>query len=97
MRKYRLLAILERAASDNRYAVGNDERAKYTIAGERNSGVICLNGAAARCAMKGDIVIIIAYAQMDENEARTLKPNVVLVDENNRIVKNFKEEANSTI
>ena len=69
----------------------------YTIAGERNSGVICLNGAAARCAMKGDIVIIIAYAQMDENEARTLKPKVVLVDENNRIVKNFKEEANSTI
>lgn len=69
----------------------------YTIAGERNSGVICLNGAAARCAMKGDIVIIIAYAQMDEKEARTLKPKVVLVDENNRIVKNFKEEANSTI
>lgn len=59
--------------------------------------MICLNGAAARCAMKGDIVIIIAYAQMDENEARTLKPKVVLVDENNRIVKNFKEEANSTI
>ncbi len=69
----------------------------YTIAGERGSGVICLNGAAARCAMKGDIVIIIAYAQMDENEARVLKPKVVLVDENNKIVRNFKEKANSTI
>lgn len=69
----------------------------YTIAGKRGSGVICLNGAAARCAMKGDIVIIIAYAQMDETEARSLKPKVVLVDENNRIVRNFKEEANSTV
>ncbi|SKA69194.1 L-aspartate 1-decarboxylase [Succinivibrio dextrinosolvens DSM 3072] len=69
----------------------------YTIPGERGSGVICLNGAAARCAMKGDIVIIIAYAQMDEKEARALKPKVVLVDEKNHIVKNFSEKANATI
>ena len=69
----------------------------YTIPGERGSGVICLNGAAARCAMKGDIVIIIAYAQMDEQEARTLKPKVVLVDEKNHIVKNFSEKANETV
>jgi len=69
----------------------------YTIPGERGSGVICLNGAAARCAMKGDIVIIIAYAQMDEKEARDLKPKVVLVDEKNHIVKNFSEKANATV
>ncbi|NLK85708.1 MAG: aspartate 1-decarboxylase [Aeromonadales bacterium] len=69
----------------------------YTIAGPRKSGVICLNGAAARCAMKGDIVIIIAYGLMDEQEAKSLVPKVVLVDENNRIVKNFTEKANSTI
>lgn len=69
----------------------------YTIPGERGSGVICLNGAAARCAMKGDIVIIIAYAQMDENEARELKPKVVLVDENNHIVRKFAEKANATV
>jgi aspartate 1-decarboxylase len=69
----------------------------YTIPGERGSGVICLNGAAARCAMKGDIVIIIAYAQMDEQEARALKPKVVLVDEKNHIVKNFSEKANATV
>lgn len=69
----------------------------YTIPGERGSGVICLNGAAARCAMKGDIVIIIAYAQMDEKEARALKPKVVLVDEKNHIVKNFSEKANATV
>lgn len=69
----------------------------YTIPGERGSGVICLNGAAARCAMKGDIVIIIAYAQMDEKEAHDLKPKVVLVDEKNHIVKNFSEKANATV
>lgn len=69
----------------------------YTIPGERGSGVICLNGAAARCAMRGDIVIIIAYAQMDEKEARELKPKVVLVDENNHIVRKFAEKANATV
>ena len=69
----------------------------YTIAGKRQSGVICLNGAAARCALKGDIVIIIAYAQMDEKEARALQPKVVLVDEQNKIVKNFTEKANATV
>lgn len=69
----------------------------YTIAGKRGSGVICLNGAAARCAMKGDIVIIIAYAQMDEAEAKALSPKVVLVDEHNAILKEFVEEANKTI
>ena len=69
----------------------------YTIAGKRQSGVICLNGAAARCAMKGDIVIIIAYAQMDEKEAKSLVSKVVLVDNQNKIVNNFVEKANSTI
>lgn len=69
----------------------------YTIAGKRGSGVICLNGAAARCAMKGDIVIIIAYAQMDEAEAKALSPKVVLVDEHNAMLKEFVEEANKTI
>lgn len=57
----------------------------YTIPGKRGSGVICLNGAAARCALEGDIVIIIAYAQMDEKEAKALEPKVVLVDKRNHI------------
>ena len=65
----------------------------YTIPGKRGSGVICLNGAAARCALEGDIVIIIAYAQMDEKEAKALEPKVVLVDKQNHIVKNFEEKA----
>lgn len=69
----------------------------YTIPGKRGSGVICLNGAAARCALEGDIVIIIAYAQMDEKEAKSLEPKVVLVDKRNHIVKNFEEKAGHTV
>ena len=69
----------------------------YTIPGKRGSGVICLNGAAARCALEGDIVIIIAYAQMDEKEAKALEPKVVLVDKQNHIVKNFEEKAGHSV
>lgn len=60
----------------------------YTIAGPRNSGVICLNGAAARKVHPGDIVIIMAYAQMSLEEAKNFKPQIVFPDtETNRIVK----------
>lgn len=64
----------------------NGERLEtYVIEGERGSGVICLNGAAARRAQVGDTVIIIAYAWMSEEEARAYKPKVVFPDESNRI------------
>ena len=52
----------------------------YVIAGERGSGTVCLNGAAARRVMKGDIVIIIAYAMMTPEEARTHQPRVIFPD-----------------
>ena len=58
----------------------------YTIAGERGSGVIGINGAAARLVHPGDLVILIAYAQVDDREARDLQPNVVFVDSENRIM-----------
>jgi aspartate 1-decarboxylase len=58
----------------------------YTIAGERGSGVIGINGAAARLVQPGDIVILIAYGQMETAEARELQPKVVFVDAGNRIV-----------
>ena len=57
----------------------------YTIAGARGSGVICLNGAAARLTAEGDTVIIMSYAQYTEEEIRTLVPEIVFVDENNKI------------
>ena len=59
----------------------------YTIAGEKGSGVICLNGAAAHLAQKGDIIIIMAYADMSEDEAKTHRPKVVFVDSENNIKK----------
>ncbi len=63
--------------------VNNGERFEtYVISGE--SGMICLNGAAARCASVGDKVIIMAYAQLTPEEAAVHKPTVVFVDENNK-------------
>ena len=57
----------------------------YTIPGERGSGVICLNGAAARLVQKGDIVIIMSYVLMGNEEAKNHEPKVVLVNEQNKI------------
>jgi aspartate 1-decarboxylase len=59
----------------------------YVIPGERGSGVIGINGAAAHLVHPGDLVIIMSYSVLDEAEARALKPLVVHVDEKNRIVK----------
>ena len=57
----------------------------YTIAGEPGSGMICLNGAAARQVLTGDHIIIMAYAQMTPEEAQEFRPQVVFVDEDNKI------------
>ena len=59
----------------------------YVIRGERGSGVICLNGAAARLVQVGDVVIIISYAYMTPEEAKEFRPVAVFPDENNRLVK----------
>lgn len=58
----------------------------YTIAGERGSGVIGINGAAAHLMQENDLVILITYAQMTTEEARAYEPKVVHVDENNKVV-----------
>jgi aspartate 1-decarboxylase len=57
----------------------------YTIAGEPGSGMICLNGAAARCVSTGDHIIIMCYCEMTPEEAKTHKPSVVFVDGDNKI------------
>jgi len=57
----------------------------YTIAGKRGSGLICLNGAAARCVQVGDKVIIMSYCEMNGEEAKEHKPAVVFVDHSNKI------------
>ena len=70
------------------YNITNGARfATYTIEGDAGSGIICINGAAAHLAEPGHKVIICSYAEMLEEQARTLKPTVVLVDAQNRPIK----------
>ncbi len=58
----------------------------YVIRGEKGSGMICLNGAAARLVQVGDILIIMSYAMLDAQEAKNFKPTVVFPNENNQVV-----------
>ena len=68
------------------YNITNGERfSTYIIKGERGSGVIGLNGAAARKVMVNDLIIIISYASMVFEEAKTFKPTIVFPDENNQL------------
>lgn len=57
----------------------------YVIRGKRNSGTICLNGAAARLVQPGDIIIVISYMVVDENAVRAFKPKIIAVDANNTL------------
>ncbi|MGL4993437.1 MAG: aspartate 1-decarboxylase [Bacteroidales bacterium] len=72
------------------YIVNNNNAERldtYVIRGERNSGMICLNGAAARKVQAGDVIIIMSYAHMDFEEAKNFKPTVVFPDtETNRLI-----------
>ncbi|KIL34807.1 L-aspartate 1-decarboxylase [Cohnella kolymensis] len=69
----------------------------YTIPGPRGSGVICLNGAAARLVQPGDQVIIINYGYMTDDEARGHKPRIAIMDERNRVVNLLAAEPHSTV
>lgn len=77
IKEYQLVQIVD-VNNGNRFET-------YTIAGERGSGVMCLNGAAARCVSVHDKIILMAYAQMTPKEAKENKPNVVFVDDENKI------------
>ena len=77
--------------------LNNGERFEtYTIPGEAGSGVICINGAAARLVQVGDRVIIIAYVLMEPEEAKLFQPRVLVLDENNRVVRIKHEEIHGT-
>ncbi len=69
----------------------------YIIPGERGSGTICLNGAAARLVQEGDVVIILNYTMMTEEEARKHQPIVAIMDEHNRIIEKITAEPASTV
>ncbi len=67
--------------------INNGERFEtYVITGPRDSGVICLNGPAARKVQVGDIIIIISYAGMDFEDAKIWKPTVIFPDQNNKLI-----------
>ncbi|SHO43893.1 aspartate 1-decarboxylase [Anaerocolumna xylanovorans] len=73
--------------------INNGQRFEtYTIAGERGSGLICLNGAAARCVQVNDKIIIMAYAKLTPKEAKKHRPSVVFVDGHNHIVRKTNYE-----
>ena len=69
----------------------------YIIPGERGSGVVCLNGAAARLVQPGDIVIIISYAMVAEEMIRQHQPKIAIMDENNRIAQMISYEPEATV
>ncbi len=77
------------------YNMNNGERFEtYVIKGERDSGTICLNGAAARKVAVGDRIIIVSYASYDEEECKSHEPTLVYVDGINRITKLLKPTSN---
>ena len=87
-------------ANEKVQIVNNNNGARfetYIIPGERGSGVICLNGAAARLVQKGDIVIIISYVLIAEERVPFHHPKVAIMDENNRIVEMLATEPERTV
>jgi aspartate 1-decarboxylase len=73
--------------------VDNGNRfATYVIAGSKGSGIVCVNGAAAHCVNVGDKVIIMAYAEVTPEEAKQHKPQVVFVDDDNRVTRQASYE-----
>ncbi|MEY2364485.1 aspartate 1-decarboxylase [Lysinibacillus capsici] len=87
-------------ANEKVHVVNNNNGARfetYIIAGERGSGVICVNGAAARLVQRGDIVIIISYVYVDNYEAKDHQPTVAIMGEGNTIKEMIAHEPEATV
>ncbi|MBD8497585.1 aspartate 1-decarboxylase [Paenibacillus arenosi] len=95
-----LMELADLLPNEKVQIVNNNNGARletYVIRGARHSGVICLNGAAARLVQPGDNVIIISYAGMTNEEARQYEPRIVFVDERNRPTETASVEIHATI
>lgn len=95
-----ILDVVGMLPNEKVQVVNNNNGARfetYIIPGERGSGVICVNGAAARLVQKGDIVIIISYAFVDDKEAKQHKPTVAIMGENNTIKDVIHYEPEATV
>jgi aspartate 1-decarboxylase len=95
-----LLDAVGMTANEKVQIVNNNNGARletYIIPGERGSGIICLNGAAARLVQKGDVVIIISYVMIPEEKVSLHRPKVAIMDEHNRIKELIHHEPALTI
>ena len=95
-----ILDAVDIAPNEKVQIVNNNNGARfetYVIPGERGSGEICLNGAAARLVQKGDIVIIIAYGYVSDEEIADHRPKIAIMDENNRIKELIGNEPAGTV
>ncbi|MCZ8520498.1 MULTISPECIES: aspartate 1-decarboxylase [Paenibacillus] len=95
-----LLDLIDMLPNEKVQIVNNNNGARfetYIIPGPRGSGVVCLNGAAARLVHPGDTVIILSYVMLSDEEARKHVPQIAIMGENNRVVSVLKEEIHSTV
>ncbi|WP_019534024.1 aspartate 1-decarboxylase [Paenibacillus ginsengihumi] len=95
-----LLDLVDMLPNEKVQIVNNNNGARfetYIIPGPRGSGVICLNGAAARLVHPGDTVIILSYVMLTDEEARRHVPQIAIMGENNKVVSVLKEEIHSTV
>ncbi|OXM88034.1 aspartate 1-decarboxylase [Paenibacillus rigui] len=95
-----LLDMIDMLPNEKVQIVNNNNGARfetYIIPGPRGSGVICLNGAAARMVHVGDTVIILSYVMLTDEEARKHHPQIAIMGENNQVVSVLKEEIHSTV
>ncbi|HHU6751553.1 TPA: aspartate 1-decarboxylase [Staphylococcus pseudintermedius] len=95
-----ILDVVDILPNEKVAIVNNNNGARletYVIAGERGSGKICLNGAAARLVQVGDVVIIMTYAQLDETELKSHSPKVAVMNAHNEIVEMIQEKEDTVI
>jgi aspartate 1-decarboxylase len=95
-----ILDIVDMYPNEKVQIVNNNNGARletYIIPGPRGSGVFCLNGAAARMVHIGDTIIVISYGLMTNEEAKSYKPKVAIMDANNKVIQTVQDEPHSTI
>ncbi len=95
-----LMEVADLLPNEQVQIVNNNNGARfetYVIPGARGSGVICLNGAAARLTQPGDIIIIISYALMNHEQSITHVPRVLILEQNNRVWKETSEEPHGAV
>jgi aspartate 1-decarboxylase len=95
-----LIDLVDMLPNEKVQIVNNNNGARletYIIPGPRGTGVICLNGAAARLVQTGDTIIIVSYAMMSDEEAQKHHPTIAIMGTNNTVAQLLKEEEHSTV